>query len=236
MPTLKRIRQKLVTKSKLFFQRKIMRYGFTHTRKVLNKGVNGNNSFNLLTRLQGDVIAHSPNIVIIMVGTNDALNIAQRVDIEQYRKNLLELIRQFTSQGISALLCTPPMVDDEIAVLPNKNNLNCNQLLQPFRQVVMETGSKTNTSVLDIYGLFEVENKPKVYLMNSENSSSNDGVHPTAEGYTFIAHAIHKKLKEMNATNHKIVCFGDSITFGYLVKNEGQEVGESYPAQLNAML
>lgn len=235
MPDFKRIHQKIVTKSKLYYRHKIIRYSFNDKRKVLNRGINGNNSFDLLERLQSDVIAHSPNTVILMIGTNDALNMAKWVEIDQYRKNLLELIHRITSKGISLLLCTPPMVDDEIAILPNKNNLPCNQLLQPFRQTVIETGSETNTPVLDIYGLFETEKKSKEYLMNSENSNRNDGVHPTAEGYIFIAKAIHKKLKEIGVPCHKIICFGDSITFGYLVKGEGLETGESYPAQLNAM-
>lgn len=236
MPDIRRISQKMATISKLFIQHQLMRYSFNNNRYVLNRGVNGDNSFDLLRRLPQDVLAHKPNAVIMMVGTNDALNVAQLVDIEQYHKNLLKLVEEITSRGISLLLMTPPMADDEIAQSPNKVNLTCNQLLQPYREQVISVAKDTQTPCLDLFGAFESANKPKSYLMNLSNSSRNDGVHPTAEGYTFIAQSIYKKMHEVHIPISRIICYGDSITFGYLVKGEGLETGETYPAVLNRML
>lgn len=236
MPDFKRFGQKIATRSTLFMQHQVLRQSFSSSRYVLNRGVNGDNSFNLLQRLKKDVLAHSPNAVILMVGTNDALNKANLVDVEQYQKNLLMLVEEITSRDIFLLLMTPAMVDDEIAQFPNATNLSCNQLLQPYRNVVLSVGEKTNTAVLDMFDAFEKANQLKTFLMNLNNSKRNDGVHPTREGYAFIAQSIYQKMHNEHMPLKRIVCFGDSITFGYLVKGEGLETGDSYPAVLNRML
>ncbi|HEX2949579.1 MAG TPA: GDSL-type esterase/lipase family protein, partial [Armatimonadota bacterium] len=41
--------------------------------EVLNAGVGGNNTRMLLERLDADVLAQHPDLVVLMVGTNDAL-------------------------------------------------------------------------------------------------------------------------------------------------------------------
>lgn len=39
--------------------------------KILNKGICGDNSVGVLNRLNHDVIAHNPDIIYILIGTND---------------------------------------------------------------------------------------------------------------------------------------------------------------------
>ena len=46
---------------------------FSNEVEVINAGVGGNSSANLLKRVHEDVIAKQPDLVILMVGTNDAL-------------------------------------------------------------------------------------------------------------------------------------------------------------------
>lgn len=236
MPDYKRIQQKIVTKSKLILQQQIMRFSFSDSRKILNRGVNGDNTFDLLARLDKDVFAHQPNGIILMVGTNDSLNGGNLVPIDQYKKNLLELTKTIKNKGLFLLLLTPTMVDDDVAAFPNKLNKSCSEILTDFRLKVIEVATETQTAYLDLFELFKQKGDLKAFLMNQKNSGRNDGVHPTAKGYTFIANAICEKLKEVNAPLDKLVCFGDSITFGYLVQGEGLETGESYPAVLNQLL
>ena len=39
--------------------------------RIINAGINGDTSQHLLRRLQTDVIAHKPDIVVVQVGLND---------------------------------------------------------------------------------------------------------------------------------------------------------------------
>lgn len=56
--------------------------------EIINAGVGGNNSRALLARLEEDVLSRDPSLVIIMVGTNDALNSGALVSLDEYRENL----------------------------------------------------------------------------------------------------------------------------------------------------
>ena len=42
--------------------------------KIINKGISGNNSTHLLKRLDRDLLASNPDIVFILIGTNDIAN------------------------------------------------------------------------------------------------------------------------------------------------------------------
>jgi len=61
---------------------------------VVNAGRGGHNSRNLLARLDRDVLAHEPTLVVVMVGTNDVLNHGNAVPLREYRANLLELLEK----------------------------------------------------------------------------------------------------------------------------------------------
>ena len=66
---------------------------------VINAGVGGNRSSQLLKRLDRDVLAKQPTTVVLMVGTNDRLNSGGFIDIKSYRKNVESLIDQIEAAG-----------------------------------------------------------------------------------------------------------------------------------------
>jgi lysophospholipase L1-like esterase len=71
--------------------------------------------------------------------------------------------------------------------------------------------------------------------MNVANADINDGVHPTANGYKVIATAVYQALSITEPAVTRIVCFGDSITYGYKMEGQGTVEGDPYPAVLNRM-
>lgn len=74
-------------------------------------------------------------------------------------------------------------------------------------------------------------------LRNDVNSGARDGVHPTAAGYRMIAAVIYQTLLSAGYTDaQRIVCLGDSITYGGAVQGEGTSTGETYPAVLHRLL
>ena len=75
-------------------------------------------------------------------------------------------------------------------------------------------------------------------INNVNNSGLRDGVHPTSHGYRIIAQEIFNKLLLDGKIKKdvKIICYGDSITFGVHVAGEGTTNGETYPAFLKRMI
>lgn len=78
---------------------------------VCNKGVAGNSSSDLLARLNHDVIDLNPDLVIVLVGTNDLLNSKIMVSVAELISNLERLTDSLRRHGIDVVLVSPPPVD-----------------------------------------------------------------------------------------------------------------------------
>ena len=62
--------------------------------QVINAGVGGNTTKDLLVRIDRDVIDLNPDLVIVMVGTNDMLNSRKMVSYSDYTSNLELLVKK----------------------------------------------------------------------------------------------------------------------------------------------
>jgi lysophospholipase L1-like esterase len=65
-----------------------------------------------------------------------------------------------------------------------------------------------------------------------------DGLHPTRDGYRLIAQEVYRYLKQhqLLKKNRRIICFGDSITYGAFMDGKGTAEGDTYPAFLKNLL
>ncbi len=72
---------------------------------LVNAGTGGNNTVNLLKRIDTDCLAHRPTLTLLMVGTND-MNHGKYVPLEKYRDNLSLLSEKIMASGSQLLLMT----------------------------------------------------------------------------------------------------------------------------------
>ncbi len=70
----------------------------------INAAINGDNTFGGLNRLQGDVIAHSPDLVIVSYGLNDSVQ--GKEGLENYAKNLSEIFNRISNSGAEVIFLT----------------------------------------------------------------------------------------------------------------------------------
>jgi acyl-CoA thioesterase-1 len=78
---------------------------------VLNRGVNGQRSDEILARFENDVLSESPNCVVILAGVND---VYQGAPLEFTKKNLLAMYEKAIAAKIAAAAAT---------VLPTRRRL-----------------------------------------------------------------------------------------------------------------
>ena len=209
--------------------------------QVINAGIGGNTAQDLLARIDKDVLAKDPDLVILMVGTNDMLNSKKMIPIKRYRQNLNLLIQKMQKAGCEVLLMSPPPVDSaylfqrhDRALYEHPPNVKMELLAGCVEQVAVEN----EVHYLDLFHKFRKLNLPRhnedLFFRNQLNSGVSDGVHPTSLGYNFIATAAYQCLKAngLLTENSKIICFGDSITNGAGSKGGGTTEGENYPSYL----
>ncbi|GGL15993.1 SGNH/GDSL hydrolase family protein [Deinococcus radiotolerans] len=83
---------------------------------VVNKGVGGNRTTELLNRFGADVLDLAPQAVIIAIGTNDQVGNGNgpRVPPAQFTENVEYMVTELTRRGIAVALATPvPFLTNE---------------------------------------------------------------------------------------------------------------------------
>ena len=211
---------------------------------ISNAGVPGNSSKQALERLERDVLAEKPYAVIILLGTNDALNPNKIAKPEAYKKNLLSICNSLQQNGVKKIvLITPfPAVESILRRRSPKINslvpppLSLEEHIKKYGDVVFAVAKELNLTVINSFEFF-VANGGAVDTKNSlfrtyANSKTHDGIHLNSIGYSKFAAWLGPKVKPLLPENCHLVCLGDSITYGVHVKGAGTVMGDTYPAKL----
>ncbi|TAN13128.1 MAG: esterase [Chitinophagaceae bacterium] len=211
--------------------------------EIINAGINGNNTADLLIRLEKDVLQQSPELVVMMVGTNDMLNEKNMLTLKVYEKNYLELINRIREKTDLMLMTIPPVYSPYI--IARKPALNFKEgepgrRVNAANKIIRRLAANSRCLLIDLHKVLAAcggsDTNKDCLFQNEANSNLEDGVHPTYDGYRVIAAVIYEAIKISFSDVKKIICFGDSLTYGYAVEGGGTIAGKSYPALLNKML
>lgn len=203
---------------------------------VVNSGIGGNNTVDLLRRIEKDCYAHRPKLTVLMIGTND-MNSVKHVPLEQYEKNLLQIVKGIKNTGSKVLMMTilpvyePYLLTRHPAAFYEPEGPSGRR--EQVNNVIKRVAVSSKVHLLDLGRRFEAVGKigtdKDSLIKNETNSNKTDGIHPTANGYRFIGMAVYDYIVYNNLPQSEIVCFGDSITFG-------NGPVESYPGYLKKLL
>lgn len=220
-------------------------FGQTGSITIMNKGVRGENTTDLLKRLDKDVLRQSPDLVILMIGTNDLMNTHKLLPVDQYVRQVEEIVLQLTEHHIPLLVVSPPTLDPAYIYTRHDSTRYDRPLLERMksgRDGVRTICMQRAVAYADFYNFLEGLGLPKHnaddIILNEKNSKLTDGIHLTKKGNKLLAEfiALHLQAANLIQPKMKIVCFGDSITYGAYMKGGGTCGGNTYPAYLKAAL
>ena len=210
---------------------------------ITNAGINGNNTSDLLLRLQKDVLSKHPQLVVLMIGTNDMLNLRNMLSVKQYEENYQKLITEIKKHSELVLMTIAPVNSDYILLRQGPKiygKSGPQARVDSANIAIRKLAAKNKCKLIDINGILQAcggsgTDKESLF-QNEANSGTTDGVHPTVNGYRVIGTAVYQAISLSYPKAKNIVCFGDSITFGYQMKGQGTTEGDSYPAVLKRMM
>src|SRR5712691_7661714 len=140
----------------------------------------------LLKRVDRDVIAKKPTVVVIQIGCNDA----RRIPKERFESSLNELIDRLRSANIQVIQCTLTSVGEKHDGT-NKDDPKLDAFAEVERQVAKAKGVPLN----DLRKAFVAHWKKN----NPDNKPSGiltyDGNHFNDAGHKFVAEQMLKKFK-----------------------------------------
>jgi lysophospholipase L1-like esterase len=210
--------------------------------KVSNAGYNGNNTADLIARYEKDVLAKKPELVIMMIGTNDMLNLRNMLTLEQYEANYQQLINTIKKNSKLILMTIAPIDNESLTsrIGANLHGLDPKARVDAANKIIKRLAKKNKCRLIDLNLVLTAcggatADKESIF-QNVANGFAIDGVHPTKNGYLIIGATVYQALMNFEPNVKSIVCFGDSITFGFKMSGQGTVNGDSYPAVLNRML
>jgi len=122
----------------------------------LNEGINGNTTWQVIQRLE-PILRCKPDLIILMIGTNDALgsfdiasgirykrnnNLPEVPSFEKYKEQLPELIEKIGNQS-KIVICTLPPIGENL-------NSKVNKHVELFNDYIKLIANKKNISLLTV--------------------------------------------------------------------------------------
>ncbi len=159
--------------------------------ELLGAGIGGNKVYDLYLRLEEDVLAKKPNVVVIYVGINDVWHKTSGIgtDIEKYERFYVAIIKKLQAKKIKVALCTPSVIGEK------KNNANPQDAdLNAYSDVVRRLATTYSCPLIDLRAAFNnYEN-----ANNKEDKESGilttDRVHLNDQGNQLVADEMMKVL------------------------------------------
>jgi lysophospholipase L1-like esterase len=137
---------------------------------VLNRGINGQRSDEILDRFERDVLSEEPDYVIILAGVND---VYEGVSVDVIEKNLLEMYERAERSGIVPVAAT---------ILPyNTSSESEAANIRVLNHWMKETARNLSIPFCDTNDLVADSNNP------DRLKTSPDGLHPDVSGYRAMA-------------------------------------------------
>lgn len=158
--------------------------------RVINMGVSGNTTRDLVARWQTDVMDLKPDWLSILIGINDVWRhfdtprmVENQVGIEEYRRNLIDMIEQTLPILKGGLILMTPYFMEQ-----NKSD-PMRVMMDAYGQVVRELAAKYGAVLVDLQAEFD-----RYFTYNHPMSVNWDYIHPDIAAHTIIARAILKQL------------------------------------------
>lgn len=152
--------------------------------EIVGAGISGNKVPDLENRLDKDVLAKKPNVVVIYIGINDVWHSqnGKGTAKDAYEKGLRSLISRITEAGARPVLCTASVIGEKT---DGSNPLD--KMLDEYCAISRDVAKETKTQLIDLRQAFlkhleanNKENKDKGIL-------TGDTVHLNTAGNQFVA-------------------------------------------------
>jgi lysophospholipase L1-like esterase len=178
---------------------------------VFNAGVPGNSTTQAMARMDADVIAHEPDLVIVQFGINDGMidvwkdppATMSRVSKEDFDRNLRAFVRKIREAHGGVILMTPnplcwsPILRPLYGKPPYRPDDpgGLTFILAEYAQIVRDVAASEKAPLVDVYAAFEAHGKQQGH---SIDELLLDGCHPNDAGHRLVADLLLEKIAAEN--------------------------------------
>nr|WP_290934187.1 GDSL-type esterase/lipase family protein [Haliscomenobacter sp.] len=170
----------------------LAKQGIKDKYQLIGAGIGGNKVYDLYLRLEEDVLAQKPNIVVIYVGVNDVWHKTSHqtgTDPDKFEKFYVALVKKFQTNGIKVICCTPAVIGERTDH-SNQQDGDLNR----YSTMIRDIAAKYDCPVADLrkeFLAYNLKNNPK----NQESGIlTTDRVHLNDVGNQLVADLLLKMI------------------------------------------
>lgn len=173
----------------LLYQQNILEY------ELISAGVSGNRVHDLLIRMHNDVVAETPDIVVLWIGVNDVWhtnNLFEESDTTEFEKNYTAIVETLLSNRIKLMLVTPAIIGEK-----NDSSNPLDKDLQNHCEVIRAVADQFKLLLCDMHAIFHLYEVRNNKTNDIKGILTVDGVHLNDMGNRLAADEILKVLKNV---------------------------------------
>lgn len=167
--------------------------GKTDQYELIGAGVSSNKVYDLYLRMEDDVLAKEPDMVVIYIGVNDVWHkriLGTGTDPDKFEKFYQAIINKLKAKNIKVILCTPATIGEKTDLSnPLDGDLN------EYSKIIRNMAQKNSLSVVDLRKAFLDYNLKNNPGNKTKDILTYDGVHLNAKGNQLVADEMWKVIQ-----------------------------------------
>ena len=166
--------------------------GLDNNYELVGAGIGGNKVYDLYLRMEDDVLAKNPDVVVIWVGVNDVWHkrtFGTGTDPDKFEKFYNAIIKKLQAKNIKVLICTPAAIGEKTDF---SNELDGD--LNKYAGIIRNIAKNNNCPLIDLRKLTLDYNLANNKDNKDKGVLTADGVHLNDTGNTTVAEAMYKAL------------------------------------------
>lgn len=150
---------------------------------VINAGIGGLTAKGSLARMEKQVLAHEPDLIIVCFGLNDVNN-----PLDDYLGSLKEIFERSLKSGAEVIFMTPNMLNTSVA----------HDILEPLRDYAIKMAQVQNEGRMDLYMTSAVELATRMGVKVCDCYKKWKKLSETQDITYLLANRINHPTKEMH--------------------------------------
>src|SRR6185369_8968296 len=163
--------------------------------EFIGAGIGGNKVYDLYLRMEDDVLAKSPDVVIVYIGVNDVWHKSTSgtgTDPDKFEKFYQAIIDKLKAKNIKIILSTPAAIGEKTDFSnPQDGDMN------EYSNIIRRIASKNGLPVVDLRKSFldyNLKNNPE---NKDRGILTTDRVHLNANGNQLVADEMWRVIKSL---------------------------------------
>lgn len=163
--------------------------------EFIGAGIGGNKVYDLYLRMENDVLAKEPDVVIIYIGVNDVWHKTSSgtgTDADKFEKFYQAIIEKLKAKNIKVILCTPAAIGERTDFSnPQDGDMN------GYSNIIRTIAKKNELMLIDLRKAFldyNLKNNPD---NKDRGILTTDRVHLNASGNQLVADEMWRVIKNL---------------------------------------